>query len=349
VTGIQQRQTPRVSIVIPCRNEKRYIEHCLDSITASDYPADRLEILVADGRSTDGTREILARYCAGHPSVRLLDNPTGTTPAALNTAILAATGEIVIRMDAHVLYPPDYIRLLVAGLEKTGADNVGGVLETVAPEETPVAQAIALAMSHRFGVGNSAFRVGTSLEKEVDTVPFGCFRREIFNRVGLFDEELIRNQDDEFNFRLIRRGGRVVLLPQVSCRYFSRRSLGQLARMYYQYGYFKPLVARKIGRVMTLRQLAPALLVAGLTCTAVLAPWVSLARNTFLTVLAAYGSVLMLCSLSGIRRGGVACAAALIPAFATLHFSYGIGFILGIKDHILAQAAPRRSALGLSR
>jgi glycosyltransferase involved in cell wall biosynthesis len=349
VTSIQQRETPLVSIVIPCRNEKRYIERCLDSIRASEYPADRLEILVADGRSSDGTREILAGYCASHSTVRLLDNPTGTTPAALNTAILAAAGEIVIRMDAHVLYPPDYIRRLVEGLEKTGADNVGGVLETVAGDETPVAQAIALAMSHRFGVGNSAFRVGTSREQEVDTVPFGCFRREIFNRVGLFDEELIRNQDDEFNFRLITRGGRVVLLPDVSCRYFSRRSLAQLSRMYYQYGYFKPLVARKIGRVMTLRQLVPALLVTALTCTAILGPWLPLARNAFLALLAGYGSLLILCSLSGISRGGLRCAAALVPAFATLHFSYGIGFILGIKDHILAQAAPRRSALGLSR
>jgi glycosyltransferase involved in cell wall biosynthesis len=348
VTSIQP-DLPRVSIVIPCRNEQGYIERCLDSITASDYPPDRLEILVADGRSTDGTREILGRYCARHSSVTLLDNPQGTTPAALNTAIRAATGEIVVRMDAHVLYPPEYIRRLVTGLRESGAANVGGVLETVPGDDTAMAKAIAFAMSHRFGVGNSDFRIGSKQPKDVDTVPYGCFRREIFNQVGLFDEELIRNQDDEFNFRLITRGGRVVLLPDVSCRYFTRRSLGQLARMYYQYGYFKPLVARKIGRVMTVRQLVPAVFVASVSGAALLSLLVPDARLLLSLLLAAYGSLMLLCAVTGIRGQGLRCGAALLAVFPVMHLSYGIGFLLGIRDHILARAAPRRSALGLSR
>jgi glycosyltransferase involved in cell wall biosynthesis len=236
---------PMVSVMIPCLNEEGYIAGCLDSILASDYPKDRLEILVADGRSSDRTREIVAPYVTRHASVTLLDNPAGTTPAALNVAVRAASGDVIIRMDAHVTYPPEYIRRLVRGLEESGADNVGGVLETVPAEDTAVARAIAIGMSHRFGVGNSHFRVGSTKAREVDTVAFGCFRRDVFVRAGLFDEELIRNQDDEFNFRLISRGGRVLLLPEVSCRYFARRSLAHLSRMYYQYGYFKPLVVRK--------------------------------------------------------------------------------------------------------
>jgi glycosyltransferase involved in cell wall biosynthesis len=344
-----QPQFPLVSIVIPCRNEKGYIERCLESVLASDYPLDRMEILVADGRSSDGTREFLTRYCAGHPSVRLLDNPEGTTPTALNTAIRTATGAIVIRMDAHVVYPADYIRRLVDGLQLSGADNVGGVLETEPGDDTPLARAIAFAMSHRFGVGNSHFRVGTKEQREVDTVPFGCFRREIFARIGLFDEELIRNQDDEFNFRIIARGGRVVLLPHVSCRYFSRRSLAQLVRMYYQYGYFKPLVARKIGRVMTARQLVPATFVAGLVASGLLSPWIPGARLLLVLLVTAYASLVVLCAISAIRRLGAPAAARLALAFPALHFSYGVGFLLGVKDHILAPAAPRRSALGLSR
>jgi len=340
---------PRISIVIPCRNEQGYIERCLDSIRASDYSAERMEILVADGRSTDDTRAILERSCARHPSVVLLDNPQGTTPAGLNAAIRAATGQIVIRMDAHVLYPPDYITRLVAGLLESEADNVGGVLETVPGEDTAVARAIALAMSHRFGVGNSHHRVGTSKQMEVDTVPFGCFRREVFERVGLFDEELIRNQDDEFNFRIITRGGRVVLLPGVSCRYFSRRSLRQMSRMYYQYGYFKPLVALKVGRVMTVRQLVPAMFVATLAATAFLSLWLPGARLGLAAVLGTYGPVVLLCAAAAIPRQGWRCALALLAVFPLLHLSYGIGFLLGVKDHVLVPTAPRSSALGLSR
>ncbi len=340
---------PRVSIIIPCRNEAGYIARCLASILAGDKPLDQLDILVADGRSTDGTRELLTQYCAQHASVRLLDNARGTTPAGLNVAIQASSGAVIIRMDAHVLYPPDYISLLVRGLEETGADNVGGVLETVPADNTPMACAIALGISHRFGVGNSHFRVGATERREVDTVPFGCFRREIFSRIGLFDEELIRNQDDEFNFRIITRGGRVLLLPEVSCRYFARRSLQQLARMYYQYGYFKPLVARKIGRIMTVRQLVPALLVAGLMSSALAAPWLPPARALLFLILGAYTSLVAVTALAAARVQGFRCATALLAVLPTLHFSYGIGFLLGIRDHVLTRNAPRVSALGLSR
>lgn len=341
--------TPLVSIVIPCRNEAGYIEQCLDSILASDYPQDRLEILVSDGRSSDGTRQILIRYCAEHPTVILLDNPQGTTPAALNAGIRAASGEIVIRMDAHVLYPPDYIRRLVRGLQESGADNVGGVLHTVPAEETSVARAIAVGMSHRFGVGNSLFRVGVTEPREVDTVPFGCFRRELFSKVGLFDEELVRNQDDEFNFRLITRGGRVLLLPEVSCRYYARRSLAQLFRMYFQYGYFKPLVARKVGRVMTVRQLVPALLVAGVASLGIMGVWSPAARVLLALLVGLYGSLVIVAALTAIRGHGLLCSTALTLVFPTLHFGYGTGFLLGIWDHLLARSATRLSAMRLSR
>ena len=342
------RPLPRVSIIIPCRDEEAYIGGCLDSILASDYPGDRLEVLVADGRSTDGTRRILISYAAEHPSIILLDNPEGTTPAALNRAIRGATGDIVVRMDAHVLYPSDYVRRLVEGLEESGADNVGGVLETVPSEDTPQARAIAIGLAHPFGVGNSYFRTGVSERREVDTVPFGCYRRAIFDRVGFFDEELIRNQDDEFNFRLIRRGGRVLLLPGVSCRYFARRSLPQLARMFYQYGYFKPLVARKVGRVMTVRQLVPAMLVGSLATSAALGLWLPAAAYGFGVIAMMYAGLVLACSVRASRTEGLGCALALAAVFPTLHFSYGTGFLRGIYDHLLTRAAPARE-MSLSR
>ncbi|MFL5403179.1 MAG: glycosyltransferase family 2 protein [Gemmatimonadales bacterium] len=343
------RIAPFVSIIIPCRNEEGYIANCLDSILASAYPRRRIEILVADGQSSDGTRGILVRYAALHPGILLLDNPTGTTPAGLNLAIGAASGEIIIRMDAHVLYPADYIPRLVAALEESGADNVGGVLETVPAAETATARAIALGLSHRFGVGNAYFRTGVSEPREVDTVPFGCYRREVFDRIGLFDEELIRNQDDEFNFRLITRGGRVVLLPDVLCRYFARPSLTQLARMYYQYGYFKPLVARKVGRVMTVRQLIPSILVAILGVSAALSWWIPLARLALAVTAGTYVLVVLLCAGALMPAHGFRCAAALTLVFPTLHFSYGSGFLRGIRDHLIIQAKPPARALVLSR
>lgn len=339
---------PLVSIAIPCRNEEGYIAACLDSILASDYPQDRLEILVADGQSDDGTREILARYTARYKCVILIENPRRTTPAALNAAIRSASGSIVIRMDAHVLYPPDYVRRLVEALEETGADNVGGVLETAPADHTSTGRAIALGLSHPFGVGNSHFRTGARERREVDTVPFGCYRREIFDRIGLFDEELIRNQDDEFNFRLIRQGGRVLLVPEVSCRYFARRSFRQLGRMYYQYGYYKPLVARKVGRVMTVRQLVPSLLIIALMGSAGASLWLPGAGAAFACIAGLYAAFVVVCSAAAAGTD-LRCGAALTAVFPILHFSYGFGFLRGIYDHLLTKGVPAAAETGLSR
>jgi glycosyltransferase involved in cell wall biosynthesis len=326
---------PLVSVVIPCRNEEPYIARCLDSVLATDYPRQRLEILVADGRSSDGTRPLLVRYVALHPTIVLLDNPRGTTPAGLNVAIRAASGDIVIRMDTHMLYPPNYIPRLVAGLQESGADIVGGVLVTVPADDSPTAQAIAVGLSHRFGVGN--------------TVQFGCYHREIFDRIGMFDEELIRNQDDEFNFRLITRGGRVLLLPDVLCRYLARHSFRQIARRYYEDGYFKPLVARKVGRVMTVRQLIPAALVGCLSSSAALALWIPAARYLFALVAGGYALLVALFAARAARPHGLRCAAALTLVFPVLHFSYGSGSLRGIRDHLVARGAPREGTLQLSR
>jgi glycosyltransferase involved in cell wall biosynthesis len=339
---------PLVSVAIPCRNEREYIAACLDSVLAGDYPRDRLEILVADGQSDDGTRDILAQYVARYSCITLIENLKRTTPAALNAAIRSASGSVVVRMDAHVLYPSDYIRRLVDALEETGADNVGGVLQTIPADTTPAARAIAIGLSHPFGVGNSHFRTGAPERREVDTVPFGCYRREVFERIGLFDEELIRNQDDELNFRLIRHGGRVLLVPEVSCRYFARRSFRHLSRMYYQYGYFKPLVARKVGRVMTVRQLVPSILLTALIGSGGLSPWVPGAGAGFACIAALYGGFVLACSAFA-AGADVRCGVALTAVFPILHFSYGFGFLRGVYDHFLTGGLPAAADTGLSR
>ena len=334
---------PFVSIVVPCRNEGNWIAPCLDSILGNDYPHARLEVLVVDGMSSDQTRPIVESYVARHACVRLLDNAEKITPVALNLAIAAARGTVIMRMDAHVDYPADYIRCLVGLLDESGADNVGGVCLTQPGADTAMARAIALGMSHPVGVGNSYFRIGSAEERWVDTVPFGCYRKEVFDRIGLFDEQLVRNQDDEFNLRLIRSGGRILLTPKVVCRYYARDSLGKLWRMYYQYGYFKPLVARKVHRVMTLRQLAPAALVATLAATAVGASFSRIAAALFAGILLAYAVAISSFAVRAAARQGTRCALGLCAVFAVLHFSYGLGYIRGVLDFIILRKNPTGS------
>jgi glycosyltransferase involved in cell wall biosynthesis len=328
---------PRVSVILPCRNEARYITACLDSILAANYPADRFEVLVVDGQSTDGTRKRVAEYAAAHPQVRLLENPARIVPTGLNLGIRAATGDIIVRMDAHVIYPPDYVPRLVQGLIESRADNVGGCIITLPGDGTAVAQAIAVAMGHPFGVGNSHFRIGAPEARDVDTVPFGCYRRDVFTRVGMFDEELVRNQDDEFNYRLVARGGRVRLLPDVTCYYYARGSLAQVARMFYQYGAFKPLVARKVGRIMTLRQLVPAAFVTGLGSAALAAMVWPVAALGAAAIAAAYAAGVLACAIPVARSHGLRCAVTLAAVFPIVHVSYGVGFLRGLRDGLFGR------------
>lgn len=342
---------PFVSVLVPCRNERRYIAPCLDSILATQYPADRFEVLVVDGRSDDGTRDIVAQYAARHSAVRLIDNPQRITPTALNTGIRAAVGEVVIRMDAHVSYPPPYIPRLVAALITTGADNVGGVLVTRPADERPMARAIAMALSHPFGVGNSYFRIGVRAPRWVDTIAFFCCRKALFARIGLFDEELVRHQDGEFNGRLIKHGGRILLLPDVTSYYYARGSLAQVSRMYFQYGYFKPLVARKLGRVMSVRQMIPPGFVVSLATTALFGAWLPAAGLAFAAIAGAYAAAVFTCAGLAARRHGIRCALALAAVFPVLHVSYGLGFLRRLLGFFaLARSRAREVAeLPLSR
>jgi glycosyltransferase involved in cell wall biosynthesis len=301
----------------------------MQSIVANDYPKESLEVLVVDGMSSDGTAGTVAEYVARYPFIRLLCNPKKTTPTALNLGIVHARGDVLMRMDAHAEYPSDYIRSLVDLLQSSGADNVGGIWVTRPANGSAMARAIAIGLSHPLGVGNSRFRIGSTVPLWVDTVPFGCYRREVFERVGLFDEELVRNQDDELNLRLIKHGGRILLSPDVRSYYYARDSLSKLWRMYYQYGYFKPLVARKIGGVLTWRQLVPPIFVAAVLTSGLLAPWS--------WSIAAAGALLLLCYLTAIattaaaagRKDGWRVGLALVVVIPAIHWSYGFGYLRG--------------------
>lgn len=344
-------ERPRVSIIIPCRREEQFIARCLESVLSGNYPPDRLEILVVDGMSEDRTREIVAQYAARFPGVRLLDNPQRITPCAMNVGIRECTGDIVMFMGAHATYSPGYIPRIVEWLEESGADNVGGLLVTLPADESLSARAIAVALAHPFGVGDSRFRIGTREPRWVDQVGFSNYRRTVFERIGGFDEELVRNQDGEFNSRLRRFGGRILLVPDVVAYYYARGRFRQVARMFFQYGYFKPLVAKKVGRVMTLRQLAPPALVCGLVLTGLLAPWLASARYALLALAGSYLAAVLACSVTAALKHGPRIGLVLMAVFPVLHLSYGYGFLKRTVELALRPAAGRRqtAAMPLSR
>lgn len=323
--------TMRVSLILPCRNEEDHIGACLDSLLATTYPRDDLELIVVDGNSDDRTRDIVARYAERHLCVRLLDNPRRIVPTALNLGIRAATGDVILRVDAHALYPPEYVPRLVAALLASGADNVGGCVVTLPSDDSLTASAIATALSHPFGVGDSWFRIGRSTTPRwVDTVPYGCWRRSLFDRIGYFDEDLVRNQDEEFNYRLLRAGGRILLLPDVVSYYYARASQRQVTRMLYQYGYFKPLVARKVGRVFTMRQLAPPAFVTALAGGGALSLFWMPAAALWIGVIGAYTGTALACAMPGARARGLRGTLVLAATFPLLHVSYGYGFLRGL-------------------
>ena len=340
-SSLQSGRQRLISVVVPCFNEERYIGRCLDSILASEHPQESLEVIVVDGGSTDETVSILRTYGQRYRCIQVLHNPARSTPAALNLGIKHARGDVVLRMDAHTTYPEHYISRLVSWLDSSGADNVGGTAITLPADTSAVAEAVAAAMSHPFGVGNVYFRIGTRQPRWVDTVPFGCYRKDLFSRVGLFDEELSRNQDDEFNHRLIKRGGRILLVPDVHCHYYARSTLRQLWQMYYEYGYMKPLVARKVGAILTFRQVVPALFVVSLTAAGVASSWSHTMRFVFATIGAAYVLADILASASQLTKQKAQAALALLAAFPVMHFAYALGFLRGIVDFLLLRRTPR--------
>ncbi|MCD4727887.1 MAG: glycosyltransferase family 2 protein [Pirellulales bacterium] len=335
-------ELPLVSVIIPCRNEINSIGACLASVMSGDYPVDCIEIFVIDGLSDDGTRSAIEAAASRHPCIRILDNPKKIQAAALNLGIASAKGSVIIRMDAHCEYPANYISSLVRWLLSSGADNVGGVCKSHPPTDTAVARAIAFAMSHPLGVGNAHFRIGCKKALWVDTVPFGCYRRDVFERIGLFDEGLLRNEDEEYNYRLIRSNGRILLVPDVAVRYYVRDSYRKLWQMYFYYGYFKPLIVRKIGRVMTLRQLIPAAFVSLLAACVIAGFWRPAAFVVLAGVIGAYVLAISAVALTTLPRHGPACSARLFVVFPAMHFAYGLGFLKGVFDFLIL----RRSGVG---
>jgi glycosyltransferase involved in cell wall biosynthesis len=337
---------PFVSIVLPCRNEQGYIQDCLTSILQQEPPAGGFEILVADGMSTDGTREYLQKIATERPQIRILDNPGRIVSTGLNAAIRAARGEIIVRMDAHTVYAPDYVRQCLAVMSETGADNVGGPMQTTA--QSYMERAIRAVFHSAFAVGGARSHKA-DYEGYVDTVIYGCWRKTVFERIGYFDEELVRNQDDEHNLRLLRSGGKIYQSTRIRSWYHVRGSVKALFRQYMQYGYWKVLVIRKHKTPASLRHLVPGTFVA-LLC--------SLAAFGLFWPPALWGAVGL-----GILYAVTALAAAvaiaartewtLLPVLpvvvACFHFGYGYGFLRGMLDFVVLNNAPEAKFVQLTR
>ena len=320
-------QAPFVSIIMPIRNEADFIERAIRSILDNDYPAEKMEILVVDGMSDDGTRQTVERLSHADDRIKILDNPKRIVPTALNIGIKAARGDLFIRVDGHAEIPSDFVTKSIECLrEHPGAWVVGGYIETVASDH--MGQAIASAMRSPIGVGNSRFRLG-NYEGWVDTLAFGAHHKWIVDKIGYFDEELVRNQDDEFNLRIILAGGKIWMSKSIRSTYFSRASLRKLWDQYFQYGFWRMRTVQKHGIPSSFRQLAPLFLVSSLLFLGLAGLlwsgfWILLLVEVVLYLLG-----LLLGTLDVGRRSGWEFARVAPLVFAILHFAYGLGSLWG--------------------
>ncbi len=338
---------PFCSIIIPCRNEEAFIGRCLDSIIATTHPRDKIEVFIVDGMSDDGTRAIVQAYSAQYPFVTLLDNPQRVTPAALNIGVRAAKGSVIIRMDAHAEYAADYVSLCIQYLLTSGADNVGGIMQTVPTRDTLIGRAIARVLAHPLGVGNSTFRIGARRPTWTDTVFGGCYRRDVFDRIGLWNERLVRGQDMEFNRRLERGGGRTLLVPEIVSRYYAPSELVAFIVHSFRNGVWA-IVPFKYSTLMPVRSrhLIPGLFVIALVAAGVLSvaapvPWALPA------VIGMYGLATVAAScIVAARQRDLRYTLVLPVVFAVLHLAYGVGSLCGLAAlSVRADATPSPRSL----
>lgn len=327
---------PYVSIVVPCYNEQATIRSLLEAIYAQTYPRQRMEVIIADGFSVDETRQVIRAFQQEHPDLALqvVDNAARTIPAGLNRALQVAQGEIIIRLDAHSMPYPDYVEQCVTALAAGHGDNVGGVWEIRPGAHTWVAESIAAAASHPFGVGDALYRL-KARGGRVDTVPFGAFRRSLIEKIGMFDETLLTNEDYEFNARVRLSGGTVWLEPRIRSVYFARSTLAQLARQYWRYGFWKWRMLHRYPQTLRWRQALPPLFVLSLGGLLLLGLWSVWARVALLAEILIYVTTLLLAGLHlAYRRGRFSLVVGVPLAIAIMHLAWGTGFLWSIGSSL---------------
>jgi glycosyltransferase involved in cell wall biosynthesis len=317
-----------VSIIVPCYNEKTHIHLLLDAIYAQTFPRARMEVIIADGMSTDGTREIVSEWTKLHQDLRLklVDNEKQIIPAAINRAIENASNDVIIRLDAHSHPYPDYVSRTVSALDAGLADNIGGLWEIKPSAETWIARSISQAASHPLGVGDALYRHGKKAAY-VETVPFGGFRRELWAKLGGFDETLLTNEDYEFNSRILKSGGKILFDPEIRSVYYSRPTLGELLRQYWRYGYWKYRMVKRYPGTIRWRQALPPIFVASLLLGMFLV-WIPLFRGLFVIEILLYSIILIVISMKiAIVKREPALAFGIPASIASMHISWGSGFL----------------------
>ncbi len=323
-----------ISVVTPCYNEAETIGWLLDAVARQDIGAARLEVVVADGMSEDSTRKVVQQFADEQHqlAIRIVDNAARSIPAALNRAVEAARGEVLIRLDAHSIPAEDYVRRCLETLAATGAANVGGVWEIRPQGPGWVGQAIARAASHPLGAGDARYRI-SGQAGPVDTVPFGAFRRDWVQRVGPFDETLLANEDYEFNYRIRQAGGKIWFDPSIRSTYFARSTLPELWRQYGRYGYWKARMLFRHPRSLRWRQALPALFVATSVLGLVAAPWWPPARALLGIQWSAYSLILIAAGVvEAVRRKAIVWLVGLPASWSTMHVAWGTAFWWGLLE-----------------
>lgn len=320
-----------LSVICPIYNEEKYVAKCIESLLDQDYPKDDLEIILVDGMSTDKTREIASSYTAQYPFIRLIDNPNRIAPWAMNIGIQASKGDVIMRLDAHATYEKNYFSSLVYGLKKYDADNIGSVCRTDVLNKTNKTLAIREVLCNKFGVGNSTFRTGIDGVREVETVPFGCWKRDVFEKYGYYDVRLVRNQDIELNKRIIRGGGKIVIIPDTFCTYLARETFKALAKNNFSNGKWNILTVyyTKEMRSLSIRHFVPLAFLLSLILPACVGlfwwPALCVSVLSLSIYLLALG---MVCTNLALGKG--LNFFYLLSSFAILHVSYGWGSLVGL-------------------
>ena len=320
-------QTPLVSVLIPCRNEAKHIEQCLADIYGFAPPPGGFEVIVIDGMSSDGTRDIVSRLQKRYPDMIVLDNLQRTVPYGMNMGIQRAKGEYIVRADVRCIHPRSYLCDLIELSERTGADNVGGVLVPISGE-TYVQKGITLAYKSRIAMGG-ALRDRGDFVGETDTVYGGCFKRKRLLEVGMYDEAMVRNQDDELSFRLREMGGKIIQDGRIKIQYHPRNSFWHLFKQFMQYGYWKVTVIKKHPQQASLRHFLPAVLVLSLITFGLFIPFRIYGLYGFLTFIGSYFLAIGLFSFKSAYKRSLKLLPGLIFAISLIHISFGIGFIIG--------------------
>jgi succinoglycan biosynthesis protein ExoA len=340
-------ETPRfVTVIVPCRNEEQFIGPCLDSLVQTTYPTDRLEILVVDGMSADRTREIVAGYRQKHPFIRLVDNPRFGIPFGVNIGIRDAKGDAIMIAGAHATYNEEYIVRCVDALFRYDADNVGGVRRIAPRNNTFFGHVIAILLTHRFGAGAPSYHHAPDKPREVDTIWGGCFRRDVFERIGLYDENLARAEDREFNQRLRDSGGKILQVPGVECCYLSRSNPTEFVFWMWQVGKWPFLGSRRSHRrIWGLRNLVPPAFVIALFASLLGAALVPNGWWLPLPVILPYLAVALVCSFDiAVKRKDPRYLFVMPIMFGFTHVFYGIGSLWGLVEPI-SDAEPKKLAV----